>query len=93
LNARGLRLLTDVLRKMGYEVVPSEANFVMIPLENPSTAQLLVDQLLRRGVIVRPLGAFGLPHCVRISTGTDEENGMLIDALEEIHLKEELCRS
>jgi histidinol-phosphate aminotransferase len=93
LNARGLRLLTDVLRKMGYEVVPSEANFVMIPLENASTAQLLVDQLLRRGVIVRPLGAFGLPHCVRISTGTDEENGMLIDALEEIHLKEELCRS
>jgi histidinol-phosphate aminotransferase len=93
LNARGLRLLTGVLRELGFDVVPSEANFVMVPLENAAAATWLTDQLLQRGVIVRPLGAFGLPHCVRISTGTDEENRMLIDALEHLHLREELCRS
>jgi histidinol-phosphate aminotransferase len=93
LNARGLRLLTDVLRKLGFEVVPSEANFVMVPLENASIANWLVEELLQRGVIVRPLGAFGLPHCIRISTGADGENRMLIDALEHLHLREELCRS
>ena len=79
---------------MGLEVVPSEANFVMTPLDSPETARWMTEELLRRGVIVRPLGAFGLPHCIRISTGTDEENHMLIDALDQLRLnKEVLCRS
>jgi histidinol-phosphate aminotransferase len=82
LNARGLRLIGDSLREMGLDVVPSEANFVMVPLENAEEAKGLTEELLRKGVIVRPLGAFGLPHCVRISTGTDEENRMLVDAME-----------
>jgi len=94
LNARWRRFLTESLRKMGLEVVPSEANFVMTPLDSAETARWLTEELLRRGVIVRPLGAFGLPHCLRISTGTDDENHMLIGALEELHLnKEVLCRS
>src|ERR1700735_798782 len=94
LNARGRRFLTESLRRMGLEVVPSEANFVMTPLDSPETARWMTEELLRRGVIVRPLGAFGLPHCIRISTGTGEENHMLIDALDPLHLnKEALCRS
>jgi histidinol-phosphate aminotransferase len=93
-NARGRRFLTENLRKMGFDVVPSEANFIMTPLDTPESALWLTEELLRRGVIVRPLGAFGLPQCLRISTGTDEENSMLIDALEKLHLnKEVLCRS
>ena len=39
LNARGLRLLTSTLTQMGFEVIPSEANFVTIPLENADAAQ------------------------------------------------------
>jgi histidinol-phosphate aminotransferase len=81
LNARGLRLISDSLRALGFDVVPSEANFVMVPLESADAAKSLTEELLRKGVIVRPLGAFGLPHCVRISTGTDEENQMLIEGV------------
>ena len=81
LNARGLRTMSGSLREMGFDVVPSEANFVMVPLESAEAATALTEALLRRGVIVRPLGAFGLPHCVRISTGTDEENQMLIEGV------------
>lgn len=92
LNARGLPLLTATLTEMGFDVIPSEANFVTTPLESPAAAQHLVNELLRRGVIVRPLAAFGLAHCVRISTGTDDDNRMLIDALEAIELTEVLCR-
>jgi histidinol-phosphate aminotransferase len=88
LNARGRRMLTEALRKMNFEVVPSEANFVMLPLESADRARWLTEELLRRGVIVRPLGAFGLPSAIRISTGTDDENRMLIDALHELHLKD-----
>jgi histidinol-phosphate aminotransferase len=94
LNARGLRLLTGALRQKGFEVIPSEANFVMIPLADGTAAGDLVERLLQRGIIVRPLAAFGLPHCIRISTGTDEENQMLLDAMEQVgHMKEALCRT
>jgi histidinol-phosphate aminotransferase len=34
-------------------------------------------------VIVRPVGGYGLPHCLRITVGTSEEVGLVIDALTE----------
>jgi histidinol-phosphate aminotransferase len=92
LNARGLRQLTEALRHLGFPFIPSEANFVTVPLESAEAAHRMVDELLRRGVIVRPLGAFGLPHCVRISTGTDEDNRLLIESLEQVQSGEAICR-
>ncbi len=91
LNARGLRFLTDSLRSMGFEVVASEANFVMVPMPGPGQASALVQQLLEQGIIVRPLTAFGLPHCIRISTGTDEENELCVEAIQRVGKKEEIC--
>jgi histidinol-phosphate aminotransferase len=94
LNARGRRFIAAALLKLGYEAVPSEANFLMVPLESASAAASLTEALLKRGIIVRPLGAFGLPKCVRISTGSDEDNCLLVEALEQLHMKEEVeCRS
>jgi histidinol-phosphate aminotransferase len=81
LNAHSLRRMTHTLGELGLRVVPSEANFVLTPLENREAAHDLVEQLLRRGVIIRPMEAWGLPQCVRISTGTDEDLEMLFDAL------------
>jgi histidinol-phosphate aminotransferase len=83
LNARGLRRLAGTLGQLGLRVVPSEANFVLVPLETRQAANDLVDQLLRRGVIIRPMEAWGLPQCVRISTGTDEDLDVLFDALKQ----------
>jgi histidinol-phosphate aminotransferase len=80
LNARGLRFLTGALGQMGFTVAPSDANFVMIILESDACAKRIFEQLLARGIIVRPLGAFGLPQCLRISTGLDEHNQRLADA-------------
>ena len=91
LNTRGRKFITESMRKLGFEVVPSEANFVMLPLESAGAAAALNEELLKRGVIVRPLGAFGLPHCLRISTGTDEQNRLLVESLEQI--QEAVCRS
>ena len=84
LNARGLRRLTQTLGELGLPAVPSEANFVLVPLESREAAATLVDQLLRRGVIIRPMEAWGLPQCVRISTGTDEDLDLLFEALREV---------
>jgi histidinol-phosphate aminotransferase len=84
LNARGLKFLSESLRELGYAAVPSEANFVMLPLASAEQADKLTGDLLRQGVIVRPLKAFGLPHCIRISTGTDEDNQRCVEAIEKL---------
>jgi histidinol-phosphate aminotransferase len=80
-NARGQRKVAAALTALGYSPVPSEANFIMLPLASEQAAADLTDFLLRRGVIIRHLATFGLPACVRISIGTDEENDFLLAAL------------
>ena len=82
LNARSLRFLTESLRALGFAVVSSNANFIMLPLKDAAAAEALCGDLMRQGVIIRHLEPFGLPHCVRISTGTDEENQIAVEAIE-----------
>jgi histidinol-phosphate aminotransferase len=90
LNARALGTLNDGLRGLGYTVTPSNANFVMVPLESADEARELTRRLLEQGVIVRPLAAFGLPHAIRISTGTMAEMEMCLSAIAK---KELICQS
>jgi histidinol-phosphate aminotransferase len=85
LNARGLRTLTAGLQDLGLPVVPSQANFVMTPLPTAADAARVFEECLSQGVVVRPLGGFGLPHCLRISTGTDEDNRFCVEALRNSH--------
>ncbi len=81
LNARGLLCLSEGLAGLGLTVVPSEANFVMTPLSSEQEAARVFEALLAQGVVVRPLKAFGLPNCLRISTGSNEDNQLCIEAL------------
>jgi histidinol-phosphate aminotransferase len=80
-TSRGLALLTQGFQALGFTVVPSAANFIMVVLETEDLAQQLFERLLRQGVIVRPLRATGLPNCIRVSVGTKEENEICIKAL------------
>jgi histidinol-phosphate aminotransferase len=80
LNARGLRYLTEGLRELGLPLAPAEANFVMIAMASEKEATRVFEELLSQGVVVRPLKAFGLPNCLRVSTGTDEDNCFCIEA-------------
>lgn len=81
LNARGLKLLTGGLQELGLNVVPSDANFVMVVLPGAEQAQQLSRELLKQGIIVRPLASFGLPNAIRVSTGTDEDNHRFLEAM------------
>ena len=85
LNARGLRFLTESLGEIGLRVVPSEANFVMVELAKEEEAAWLTCALLERGIIIRPLKAFGLPHAVRISTGTGADNEACVEAIRRVY--------
>jgi histidinol-phosphate aminotransferase len=70
------------VRGPGVRVYPSLANFVLIDCGRPSMP--IYDQLLRRGVIVRPLAAWGLPNHLRVSVAREADMPRVIGALNEI---------
>jgi histidinol-phosphate aminotransferase len=74
--------LYDELHAMGIEFVPSEANFVLIDVG--MDARVLFQQMLRRGVIVRPGDIWNLPNFIRLTIGTREQNLRFIKALKDI---------
>jgi histidinol-phosphate aminotransferase len=76
LNAAGVGYLTRELGALGIQVWPTDANFVLA-----LAGAGIYERLLRQGVIVRPLAAFGLPDHVRISVGLPEENERLVKTL------------
>lgn len=72
------RLLTE-LPKLGLEVAPSQANFVMFKCPEGRDAAGLSQELLAEGVMLRP--AFNLPHHMRVTIGTPDDNTRLLAAL------------
>ena len=77
---QGRAMLTRELPRFGFKVVPSVTNFVLC--STGRSADELFQGLLRHGVIVRPMTAYGMPGAVRISVGTPTENERLLRALE-----------
>lgn len=83
LNAAGYVQLTDAFDRLGLEYVPSSGNFVLVRVGDDNGAGARVNvALLKQGVIVRPVGNYGLPQWLRISIGLPEENATFIGALE-----------
>lgn len=81
-NFAGYRQLTAAFDELGLEYVPSFGNFVLVRVGDDDGAGARVNlALLRQGVIVRPVGAYGLPQWLRISIGLPEENAAFIAAL------------
>jgi cytidylate kinase len=82
---RGRSLLTQELRAMGCEVLPSFSNFIMFRTpEGSVSVKTLHGELLRRGIIIRALGGYHLPDWLRVSVGTDEENALFLQYTREI---------
>jgi histidinol-phosphate aminotransferase len=76
---RGKRQLYKGLRDLGVEYIPSAANFILIRLGRDASA--IVQELMRRGVITRYMGPWGLPEHIRVTVGTKEENRAFLEAL------------
>ena len=77
--------LADRLVALGLSVHPSIANFVLVgfPAEPGRDADAAMGVLERRGIIVRRMGAYGLPDCLRIGIGLEPEMRAVADALAE----------
>jgi histidinol-phosphate aminotransferase len=84
-NTEWLAWLTEEIAKLGLHVTPSAANFVLIhfPHDKGRTAAEANAFLMKRGLILRQVGAYKLPHALRMSVGTEEANRLVVKALAE----------
>ena len=73
----------DEIGKLGLKVTPSVANFVLIhfPAEKGKTSDAADAFLTARGLVLRGLKNYGLPHSLRMTIGTEEANRLVVDAL------------
>jgi histidinol-phosphate aminotransferase len=85
INAQGYRQLTAAFDQMGITYVPSVGNFVLFRAGDDENAGAKVNlALLKQGIIVRPVGNYGLPQWLRVSIGLPEENEAFIIALKSV---------
>ncbi|MCC5977614.1 MAG: histidinol-phosphate transaminase [Salinarimonas sp.] len=84
-NETWLEILTRDLTQLGLTVTPSVANFLLVHFpETPGhTAREADEYLTTRGLILRRMEGYGLPHALRLSIGTEEANRLVISALTE----------
>jgi histidinol-phosphate aminotransferase len=75
--------LSAGLAELGATVVPSQGNFVLADFPN-RPGKALFEDLLREGVVVRPLGGYGFPTAQRITVGLRPENEKCLGALRKV---------
>jgi histidinol-phosphate aminotransferase len=81
LNKQGMNTLTEGFMRLGLSWIPSHGNFVCVKVGKGAD---VFQRLLKHGVIVRPIGAYGMPEYLRVSIGTAAENGRFLSALADV---------
>jgi histidinol-phosphate aminotransferase len=81
---RGVAFLRGALEKLRVPTLPSATNFVALRFPDAQSAQWIAETLLRRGVMVRHLAAFGWPSMIRVSVGLPEENELFVEQLADL---------
>ncbi|WP_067585530.1 histidinol-phosphate transaminase [Endozoicomonas ascidiicola] len=82
LNQQGMVQLEKGFAELGLDWIPSSGNFITVNLAQE--AMPIYQALLSHGVIVRPVGNYGLPQHLRVSIGLPEENRRCLAALSQI---------
>ncbi|WP_438992585.1 histidinol-phosphate transaminase [Pseudemcibacter sp.] len=79
----GIEYLTSELRNMGLKVTDSVCNFIMLHFENSDQMKACDAYLKENGIMVGPLGAYGMEKTLRVTVGTEEENQAFIKAMKD----------
>jgi len=82
-NAKWLAWLTNELGKLGLTLTPSVANFVLIMFKDAKIAGEANAFLMKRGLILRQVGAYKLPNALRMTVGSEEANRLVVKSLAE----------
>lgn len=79
LNRAGMEQIIAALKRLGFTHIPSHGNFLTFKVGDAASVN---QKLLKQGVIVRPIGGYGMPEWLRVTIGTEAENLRFIEALE-----------
>jgi histidinol-phosphate aminotransferase len=79
---KGLDFLYREVEKLGLRYFPTQTNFFLIDVEQD--AKRVFENMLQRGVIIRPMTAYGYPTYIRVNVGLPAENQRLVEALREV---------
>jgi histidinol-phosphate aminotransferase len=79
---QGRDFLCGELARLGLEFTPTQANFILVRL--PRRGREVYDAMLRQGVIIRAMDAYGFPQHIRVNVGLAEENQRFITTLAQV---------
>jgi histidinol-phosphate aminotransferase len=79
LNRNGIAQILAGLKRHGLTHIPAHGNFVTFKVADAAGVN---QRLLKQGVIVRPIGGYGMPDWLRVTIGTESENARFLEALE-----------
>lgn len=79
--AQQRRQLSTAIERLGLSVVPSQTNFVLVKFKTLKQAASAYEFLRARTLIVRPMGGYGLPECLRITIGLEQHMQQTAEAL------------
>ena len=82
-NATWLAWLAHEIAALGIKITPSAGNFLLLHFGGETQARAADRFLLGRGLILRAVDGYGLPHCLRLTVGTEEANRLLVAALKD----------
>lgn len=85
-NLAGMAQLEAGFERLNLDYIPSAGNFIAVAV--PGRASELYGKLLAEGVIVRPVGGYGMPDHLRISIGLEDENRRFLETLERLLAEE-----
>ena len=87
MNDISLKMMMFAFDRIGIKYVKPNANFILAVLPGKSFVEKFVAESLNYGIAIRNCGPFGLPDCVRISSGTEEQTEYAIDEFEYAYTK------
>jgi histidinol-phosphate aminotransferase len=92
-NERWRTRLAAEIAALGIEVTPSVANFLLLHFSDAAEARAADDFLTARGLVLRAVGAYGLPQCLRLTVGSEEANRRVVASLADICSRETRARA
>ena len=81
---KGMKILEKAFQFEDITTISSAANFITLVFSSNEEAHSFNENMLHKGIILRHLPGWGLPHCVRVTVGTEEENIYLIEQLDAV---------
>ena len=79
MNMDGLDVLMNACKERGLGYIPSAGNFLTIDMGRDAAP--IYEAFLHQGVIVRPIGVYGLPNHLRVTVGLPSENERFVEAM------------